>query len=334
MNRQLLDALEACLQAMEKGESMESALKRFPRFASDLRPLLETAWAARTLRQSEIPGRVAARGRSRLLAAAAALRARNAASPRLKPSWRYALTVLAVVAFLVLSGNGLLVASARSLPGDMLYPVKRSMETTQLNLVANPGQKQALQQQFSQRRVEETKSLITIKRVILVDFDGMVSDQTQDGWVVSGIPVVVNAQTQVIGQIIIGQETEVSGMTQSNGWVLASRMKADESGGENEPGSGKSSSPTEAVNQGEDSGSTPEGTGTPATGDWQEQHTRPPEPTDGHPQDSTEVSSLGPTEGHDYHQSVTPTPEPTDVHGSEWWSQQTPQPTWEHSKEH
>jgi hypothetical protein len=330
MNRQLLDALETCLQAMEKGESLDSALKRYPRLSADLRPLLEAAWAARTLRPSQVPVRAIARSRSRVLTAAAGLRSQKASSSRLKPTWRFVLTSLAVIAFLVLSGNGLLVASARSIPGDVLYPVKRSVETTQLNLSSDPAQKQVLQREFSQRRVEETRSLITIKRVTQVEFDGTVIAQTQDGWLVSGILVTVTSQTRVDGQLQTGREVEVLGETQANGSVQALRLTVSQD--EAEPGETATGSPTEGGEQPESSTSVRQimETPTPDDPEW----TRTPGAADGHEPGGDGPSTPGSTESHGEGKGGTQTPEPTESHGSEWKGTGTPQSTGEHHDDH
>ena len=78
---------------------------------------------------------VLARQRAHGLAMAAELRQAKNRNPVRRISWRPALTVLAVIALLVMSSNGLLIASAHSIPGDTLYPLKRSVESTQLRFV-------------------------------------------------------------------------------------------------------------------------------------------------------------------------------------------------------
>jgi hypothetical protein len=224
MNKKIYDALEDCLRAMEKGESLELALKRYPHLAVELNPLLEAARRARTLGAGDLPVSAVTRGQVRLLTRAADMR--SARSPRFfrKPTWRYALISLVTVLVFVLGGNGLLIASAKSLPGDPLYSFKRSVEWTQLILLFDPARRQALQVAFSQRRVDETRSLITGSRVEPVEFDGVVASQTDDGWLVSGIPVVVTSQTQVDGNLQIGDKITVSGETSADGRVDATHL--------------------------------------------------------------------------------------------------------------
>jgi len=335
MNRQILDALQACLQAMENGESLEAVLARYPRFAAELRPLLEASQAARRLSPERLPVGAITRSRARLLRTAAGLRSRKDASSRLKPSWRFVLASLAALALLALSGNGLLVASARSLPGDVLYPVKRSVEKTQLNLLSDPAQRQLLQQEFSQRRVDETKSLITIKRVTQVDFEGVVTGQTEDGWLVSGIRVLTTAQTRVDGRLQVGREVEVLGETQASGSVQAARLSV--SLDEGEPASPANGSGNEAEDRTAPSPTQEQITPTPTPTGWQQddhEATRTPGGTEWHEPGSRGTSTPEATDSENHWRSGTSTPEPTDSNAPGWTDTQTPQPTGEHSGDH
>ena len=221
MNKKLFDALEVCLQRMEYGESLDSVLASYPGLAARFRPLLETAICVRSPQRERLPANILARQRSRGLALAADLRQGKNHRPWLRRFWRPVLTFLSVAAFLLMSSNGLLLASAHSIPGDTLYPLKRSVESTQLQLVSNPNQRQALEQAFSERRVEETRSLITNKRVENVEFNGVVSLQSAAQWLVSGIPVVITSQTVIDVDIDLGDTIEVDGSTNLSGDVEA-----------------------------------------------------------------------------------------------------------------
>jgi hypothetical protein len=217
MNKILLDALESCLQRVEQGEPLDSVLARYPGMQTQLRPLLEAAICARSARVESLPMAALARQRSRGLALAADLRQGKTRQPFRRYSWRPLMTVLSVIAILVMSSNGLLIASAHSIPGDTLYPLKRSVESTQLQLVSDPIEKDALEHTFDQRRVEETRSLIADERVEEVEFNGLVSSQSENIWEVSGIKVVITSHTQVDGGIQVGDRVDVDGSTNSSG---------------------------------------------------------------------------------------------------------------------
>ncbi len=222
MNGKLLDALEICLQRIEQGETLDSALTRYPGLAAQLRPLLETAIQARSARVENLPLTALLRNRARGLALAADLH--KTSRPRQRRIWRPVMTVLSVIAILVMSSNGLLIASAHSIPGDTLYPLKRSVESTQLHLVSNQAEREALERTFDERRVDETRSLISDQRVERVEFTGEVSSQFQNEWLVSGIPVIVTARTEMNRGITVGDEIDVEGSTNAAGVVDATRL--------------------------------------------------------------------------------------------------------------
>ncbi len=230
MKKQLSDALDICLQSLKDGESLDAVLARFPHLAAGLRPLLEAAQAAWMLGQFDSPVGLVTRGRARV--SSVHFRAGKPQAVRwiLRPSWRVALTVLIVVAFMALSTNSAFAGAAQALPGDTLYPLKRVIENIQLVLTTDPSQRQVLQEEFNQHRVDETFALILNGRVEVVEFNGIVSSQTQNGWVVAGIPVNISSLTLIDGAIRIGVEASVSGETQPDGSILAITIVAgDES---------------------------------------------------------------------------------------------------------
>jgi hypothetical protein len=224
MNKKLVDALETCLQRMEHGETLDSVLAGYPQLAAQLRPLLVTAVRARSANREPFPQSVLARSRSRGLSLAADLRQGRIHPPVLRRFWRPVVTILSMIIILVMSSNGILVASAHSIPGDTLYPLKLSVESTQLNLVSNLAQRQELERTFRERRLDETKSLISIRRIEDVDFTGVVTSQSGDEWLVSGIPVVITAQVDRDDGIQIGDDIDVDGSTDTAGNVKAMRL--------------------------------------------------------------------------------------------------------------
>lgn len=266
MNTILPDVLENSLQRMEQGETLDSVLAHYPGLEGELRPLLETAVLARSSNQDGLPMGVLARQRSRGLALAADFRQGKNPALVLGRFWRPVILVLSVIVILVIGTNNLLTASAHSLPGDTLYPLKRSVESTQLRLVSDPVKKLELEHTFSQRRVDETKSLISEERVEEVEFTGEVLSQSDGEWLISGIPVVVTSQTEIEKGIKVGDVIEVKGSTNSAGDVVAISLRLAEDNVSDDPLPGES--PTE-----------------------------PASPEDGHPEDSP-TSTFLPEEDH------------------------------------
>lgn len=147
--------LEDCLHQLDRGESLPDLLAEFPELADQLKPLLLIAMASRAF-PVPLPSETALRlGRNQMLAEmnrleikkayrknpavplasrwigglVSAVRARRI--PHLAYSYRLAMVSLV----LVLSGGYFTIsASASSQPGDLLYPLKLSMQRVGLVL--------------------------------------------------------------------------------------------------------------------------------------------------------------------------------------------------------
>ncbi|MBI3739338.1 MAG: hypothetical protein HY258_09865, partial [Chloroflexi bacterium] len=172
MNNKLYDALENSLSALEQGQELDAVLARYPDLAAELRPMLETSLHARTMSGVPVSGDVQRRGRSRLLQRAAEMREAKKSKRRIIPMFpRMALT-LGLVGVLVLSSTGLVSASSGALPGDQLYPVKRTWEGVRLLFVFNPGGRDLLESQYEQERLDEIDELLAKGRSASVIFAG------------------------------------------------------------------------------------------------------------------------------------------------------------------
>jgi hypothetical protein len=222
------DILEECLKALEDGQTIDAALARYPKYASELRPLLETALQARTLGGAAVPGQFQARNRNRLIRRAAEMReAKRVAHRRLIPFFpRFAIT-LGVVAALVLGSTGLVSASGNAIPGDQLYPVKRTWEDVRLLFAFSPQEREILQSQYEQERLNEIDELLVKGRgSTSIVFSGIVT-QLQDGsWKVSGIPVFISSSTILPqGAITNSAPVMVIGVTRNDGVVEAQEIQ-------------------------------------------------------------------------------------------------------------
>lgn len=225
MNERLFDAIEVCLAAINTGVDHNACLALFPDLADDLRPILEASLAAREIsRIPHPPAMVENRSRARFLTAAELLNT----NPNPKFSWaalrRAALVALVVLVVFAISWNGLLVASAKSLPGDVLYPVKRVSERVNLRLVPNIEEKHQYEADFNHRRAEELELLLTLGRMEHVSYEGTVTEISSEHWVVGGFSVFVTADTVFVGEPTIGEFVEVEGQTQPGGWVKAQEI--------------------------------------------------------------------------------------------------------------
>ncbi len=222
------EILEICLQEIENGVDIDLVLFRYPEHADELRPLLEVSVNARSIAIPEPSTDVIRRNRSKVLQHAAQMR--EAKAPSACRLWsvplRRALVTLIVVGVLFISSTGLVRAASTTLPGDNLYPVKRTWEDVNILFTFNVQTREALAVEHENERLDELKNVFAAGRSVPVDFSGLVTRQNADLWLVAGIPVAVSTQTELPTQsIVVGNAIHVLGLTQKDGAVLAQRIE-------------------------------------------------------------------------------------------------------------
>jgi hypothetical protein len=249
-NRGLIDALETCIKLMDTGVPLEDCLANYPKFAPELKKLLETAQEINMLRVENIPTNAVDQSRMKLLSRVEGLRIEKEGGSRnkyigwfvepiryfikslryLNPFARRLAVSLGIVALLLLFSGGLLITSAKSLPGDSLYPVKIAVEDIKVSLASNMEIRHDYEVTYNQKRVEEVQQLIGLSRAQQISFEGIINSMDDSHWNVSGISVVIQPGTKIISGangtdlITPGMEIEVEGSTSSQGWVLADEI--------------------------------------------------------------------------------------------------------------
>lgn len=227
MNDELLTALDESLSAILAGESVEACLHRYPALAADLRPMLEAALAAHHLSADvTVPRAAQNASRAQFLARAAELRS---PAPR-RSRWavfnpRRLVNVLGLLVAFVLGSYSVAAVSAQSLPGEMLYGVKRAVEQTQLSFTFDPQARAHLQERLTARRVEEVREVLAAGRVTDLEFGGVIEALNNERWTVAGLTVIVPAEASLTGVPVAGLFVEVQGQTQSNGLIRASAVR-------------------------------------------------------------------------------------------------------------
>lgn len=221
----IYDALEICLNEIEGGAEIESVLQRYPELADDLRPILHASLEAKSLAAAEPSADAVRRNRARILQRAAELR-EQAGRSRFSFNWaspvRRLASTLAVLVLAFASGTSLVGAASTSLPGDDLYPVKRSWERLQLVLTIDGQTREALEVDHENERIEELLKLFAGKRSSEVEFNGLVTRQDETEWLIAGIRVVILPDTDLpAGQVPLNSPVRVEGLTQTDGSVLA-----------------------------------------------------------------------------------------------------------------
>lgn len=212
----IFDALEICLQELENGADMETVLARFPEHANELRPILNASVKARSMSAPEPSADAVRRGRSRVMQRAAEMReSKIMPRKRVIPAFQRRALSFILAALLLLSGTGLLDASASALPGESLYPVKRSWEGLRLLLIFNQNARSLLEDELEYERLREVNELLIEGRHETIQFAGVFMQVNGMNYV-SGIQVILPSGIQIPAN---GAAVILTGQTNPQGVV-------------------------------------------------------------------------------------------------------------------
>jgi hypothetical protein len=248
MNQIDIQQLDKCIQMMFDGASLDDCKKLYPNLSNEVIANLELAIATMELGKFEISTEQMNKNRDALLEKARDYRENIADLSLRKTSWLAGLLnripksqpimqfagrmviVLVITATLVIFSRGLVITSAKSLPGDTLYPIKRAVEDIRVYLTANQSNKHAYEEDYNLERVGEVIRLLAINRVQKISFEGTVEEMTSSRWTVSGISVNIQPDTTMlaglsnISNFTIGSVVEVEGITDGMGSVDAKEI--------------------------------------------------------------------------------------------------------------
>jgi hypothetical protein len=213
----LVDAFNDCIDKMATGQSVDDCLRTYPEYASQLEPMLEA-------------GGLAVRAQVDSAEIAHAL---VRAHPRFEQALQTKLTVfnayplrrlaaLAATLILVLGifAGGTVVVAQDSLPGDYLYPVKRWSESVRLSVSDDDTD---LQEKFNQRRINETRDLLTLQRQAEVTFEGEIVMTQEGGWQIAGLDLLIDVdmRTQAQHMLQTDYRVQLRAMTTVDGELAA-----------------------------------------------------------------------------------------------------------------
>ena len=221
MNR-LFDTLEICLQEIEKGRDVETILSQYPDLADELRPILVTAIKARSM-SAPLPSTDAERrGRARVMQRAAQLReSKVAPRQRVIPVFQRLAMSFALLLVFMLSGSGILSASASALPGESLYPVKRGWEGVRLFFIFDREARELLANEFENERLHEVNELLSEGRHETIQVAGVFM-QVNGKTYISGLQVVLPANVQMPEN---GAAVVVTGRTNAQGFIEVTSLE-------------------------------------------------------------------------------------------------------------
>jgi hypothetical protein len=227
MTEKMYEALEVCIKALETGANIEAVLKLYPHMADELRPILEAVIRAQSLSVETVPENAISRGRARVLGHAAEMREASRRPRGAGFVLRRFATAMLLTVVLLLSGTGIVSASSGALPGDNLYPVKRSWEEVRLWFTFSPEGREELESEYEQERLDEIDVLLGEGREETIAFYGIITAQDGDYWLVSGVPVQITTKTQLpADSMSIGAPVTVVGRTNTQGFIEAQMVGA------------------------------------------------------------------------------------------------------------
>ena len=252
MKNNQIDLFEKCIELLEAGVPIDQCIKQYPQLTSEMKSMLENANNLLQFNDEQVETELMEQSRARIIHEANLLRSqpvsRNSgvskvkdfvhqffsAIPSLTPLTRKLVFIIAITGFLILFSSGLVIASAKSLPGDSLYPVKRAVEDISIHIVPSHVTRIEYEDNYSHQRIVEVQRLLELDRIQAVAFEGILEAMDGNSWMVSGIQVNLSSKSQIISglpdvqSIEIGSVIEVEGQTTTQGSVLASEIHVRE----------------------------------------------------------------------------------------------------------
>ena len=160
-----------CLERMAAGESVADCLARYPEQADALAPILQMGQATMDVSRGATPsasGR--ARGMARMQAALEEGRHKRRRRWQMPRVFRMPLSTPIAAAFAValltiVAAGGTTVASADSIPGEALYPVKSMRESVEERIARSDEHKAQVHAKLARERGREMRELIVRGRI-------------------------------------------------------------------------------------------------------------------------------------------------------------------------
>ena len=207
------DILNYCLDHMHLGGTVSECLEKFPAWKEELLPILEITSLISQTQYEPISEQASLAGEANMLKALEEEKLNQKAvyplasffapvrflyqilfSEETHPMTRVTRTAFASL-LLAFSFFFTLNASADSLPGDMLYPIKTLGQQARLQLAA-PEQKSAVISQITATRIAELDALLNDNgRVATVTLDGPVTIIDDNTIMVEGFEIELTAET-------------------------------------------------------------------------------------------------------------------------------------------
>ncbi|MCB0180994.1 MAG: hypothetical protein KDI62_22390 [Anaerolineae bacterium] len=229
--------LDESISALQAGVPIEEILAEAPDYAQELRPLLYAAMVLADPNPVLVPKERKEALRTQYLAQAAAL---PAVKPTFNDKMRAVLHIirrrltkgallndlvtvgLTVILTLIMTALIVSFAARDSIPGDLLYSVKRISETIRLSLTFDDQQRAELENTLNHERITEIEQLIKLDRAAVVHFRGVLDTKGENLWVVEGLTVFLPEDGLIVeGDPQEGDIVDVVGSLRTNNVLIA-----------------------------------------------------------------------------------------------------------------
>ena len=232
--------LDESISALQAGVPIEDILAEVPDYAAELRPLLYAATVLADPNPELVPEERKAALRTEYLEQAAELppvpptygeKVRAVARIIRRRTNREAVisdlitVALTIILTLAMVGVILNFTATDSIPGDLLYGVKRASENIRLILPKSEERQQALLEEFNKRRINEIDKLIEENRVAVVEFRGILEAKGETIWIIEGYNISLPEDIDIEGNPQEGDRVEVIGLLRTNNLIVADSIK-------------------------------------------------------------------------------------------------------------
>ncbi len=154
MKLKIEEILDQLLKEIKDGRDVDEKIKEYPEYGDELRELLQITKQFKELPDVEPDGIAIVRTISKAKEIFYK-RQRISLFKRFFAVQPALIKVFAVIIIIVLIGGAGLLFSSRSMPGELLYPVKRFSERIQYSLTSSPEGKTVLHIKFAEQRAAE-----------------------------------------------------------------------------------------------------------------------------------------------------------------------------------
>ncbi len=233
--------LNECLDLLRQGADVPTCLARYPEHADKLRPLLRLAADIHAVITPAPTGAARLAGRRRMLEAlsqrrmqpqplaaqAAPARARSIPFRNVYPVMRLALAIMIVA---IVAASWTVAASASSLPGDALYPVKLTVQQAQIALTLDADARARLEEQIQVQQQQDIQAAQRTRRQAAVKLEGCLEQIEGDTWIVSGLRITLRPETSRTGYPRLGAWVVVRGHLPGDGSLIAMHLIVTDKG--------------------------------------------------------------------------------------------------------